>query len=72
MSKLTILKGTGPRRLGFPPTFPFAFAGLWERWQGKDGQPIESCALLTTEAKELVKLIHDRMPVIVRPEHCDA
>jgi putative SOS response-associated peptidase YedK len=48
---------------------PFAFAGLWERWQGADGQPVETCAILTTEANELVKPIHDRMPVILRPEH---
>ena len=50
---------------------PFAFAGLWESWQGADGQPVESCAILTTEANELVKPIHDRMPVILRPEHYD-
>ncbi|HKB40742.1 MAG TPA: SOS response-associated peptidase [Gemmataceae bacterium] len=48
---------------------PFGFAGLWERWQGADGRPVESCAILTTEANELVKPIHDRMPVILRPEH---
>jgi putative SOS response-associated peptidase YedK len=51
---------------------PFAFAGLWERWEGADGQPVESCAILTTEANELVKPIHDRMPVILRPENYDA
>jgi putative SOS response-associated peptidase YedK len=51
---------------------PFAFAGLWERWQGADGQPVESCAILTTEANELVKQVHDRMPVILRPESSDA
>ncbi|QDV35659.1 SOS response-associated peptidase [Tautonia plasticadhaerens] len=43
---------------------PFAFAGLWERWD-KLGEPIESCTLITGEPNEVVALIHDRMPVIV-------
>ena len=47
---------------------PWAFAGLWERWQGPDG-PIESCAILTTEANELVRPVHDRMPVILPERH---
>ena len=47
---------------------PFAIAGLWEHWQGEDGEVIESCALLTTEANDLMRPIHDRMPVIVKRE----
>src|SRR5262249_32156846 len=45
----------------------FAFAGLWERWAPTDGEAIESCTILTTDANELTKPIHDRMPVIVDP-----
>ncbi len=41
----------------------FAFAGLWESWQD-----IETCTILTTSANELLQPIHERMPVIVRPE----
>jgi len=48
---------------------PFAFAGLWERWSDKDGRSVETCAILTTEANERIKPIHERMPVILRPEH---
>ncbi len=44
---------------------PFAFAGLWESWEGPDHSAIESCTLLTTEANALVEPIHDRMPVIL-------
>jgi putative SOS response-associated peptidase YedK len=44
---------------------PFAFAGLWEQWASPDGKTVESCAILTTEANELVRPVHDRMPVIV-------
>ena len=43
---------------------PFAFAGLWERWD-KGGGPIESCTLLTGEPNEVVAPVHDRMPVIL-------
>jgi putative SOS response-associated peptidase YedK len=43
---------------------PFAFAGLWERWE-KGEVPIESCTLITTEANTVVGQVHDRMPVIL-------
>lgn len=32
----------------------FAFAGLWERWRGED-QEIESCAIIVTDANELLR-----------------
>jgi len=47
---------------------PFGFAGLWDRWKSEDGAIIESCTILTTEANEVLKPIHDRMPVILHPE----
>jgi putative SOS response-associated peptidase YedK len=50
---------------------PFAFAGLWERWEKGDGPAIESCTIITTEANELLAKVHDRMPVILRPEDYD-
>lgn len=49
---------------------PFAFAGLWEHWQG-EGAVVETCTILTTQANELLQPIHDRMPVIIRPEAYD-
>ena len=49
----------------------FAFAGLWEKWHSAEGKVIESCTILTTDANELLSPIHDRMPVILRPENYD-
>jgi len=43
---------------------PFAFAGLWERWE-KGESPVESCTILTTDANSLAAAVHDRMPVIL-------
>lgn len=49
----------------------FAFAGLWEHWQGPGGEEIESCTILTTQPNELMATIHDRMPVILSPDDYD-
>jgi putative SOS response-associated peptidase YedK len=46
----------------------FGMAGLWERWNAPDG-PLESCTILTTEANDVVRPFHDRMPVILEPAH---
>lgn len=54
---------------------PFALAGLWEAWHGADRSadaPLESCAIITTEANELARAIHDRMPAILDPADYDA
>ncbi len=44
---------------------PFAFAGLWEQWKSPEEQEITSCTILTTAANDLLRPIHDRMPVIL-------
>ena len=46
----------------------FALAGLYERWLGGDGQVLDTCAVLTTPANQLLRSLHDRMPVIIAPE----
>lgn len=45
----------------------FCFAGLWDRWQQGE-QVIETCTLLVTDAADSIGHIHDRMPVILKPE----
>ena len=47
---------------------PFGFAGLWSYWHSPDGEAVETCAIVTTAANELVAKTHDRMPVILRRE----
>jgi putative SOS response-associated peptidase YedK len=47
----------------------FSLAGLWEHWQSKEGKVIESCSIIVTDANAVLKPIHDRMPVILNPEH---
>jgi putative SOS response-associated peptidase YedK len=46
----------------------FGFAGLWDVWRKPDGKRVESFTIITTEPNELVRPIHNRMPVILRPE----
>ena len=45
---------------------PMAFAGLWEVWREReDDDWLRTCAIVTTDANELLAPIHDRMPVIL-------
>jgi len=48
----------------------FAFAGLWEYWEGPEGT-IDSCTIITTDANSVMKPVHDRMPVILDPDAYD-
>jgi putative SOS response-associated peptidase YedK len=46
---------------------PYAFAGLWERWQPREGEPLETFTILTTDPNQIMEPIHNRMPVILEP-----
>ena len=45
----------------------FAFAGVWAEYTPRGGEPIHSCAIVTCAPNELMRPIHDRMPVILDP-----
>jgi putative SOS response-associated peptidase YedK len=60
-----------PMYIHFPDDRTFGFAGLWEHWNPQDGEPLNTCTIITTNANALMSLVHDRMPVILKPEDYD-
>jgi len=43
-----------------------SFAGLWDRWKNPEtGETAISCTIIVTDANELTRPIHDRMPVVL-------
>jgi len=54
-----------PLFIHLEPERPFGFAGLYEIWTPPLGEKLVTCTIITTEANELVRPIHDRMPVIL-------
>ena len=45
---------------------PLAMAGLWELWDPPEGGvPVASCTIITTQANEFMRPLHDRMPVVL-------
>jgi putative SOS response-associated peptidase YedK len=50
---------------------PIAFAGLYETWEGPNGEAMDTVAIITTEASGDLRAIHDRMPVVIAPEAFD-
>lgn len=48
-----------------------AFAGLMETYLAPDGSEIDTGAILTTESNKAFMPIHDRMPVVIEPQHFD-
>lgn len=62
-------KSKTPMRIKLKSDNLFAMAGLWEHWKSPSGESVYSCTVITTKPNELVKDIHDRMPVILEPEN---
>jgi len=44
---------------------PVGFAGLYSVWRSPEGEDICTCTIITTDANELLRPIHDRMPAII-------
>jgi putative SOS response-associated peptidase YedK len=63
-------KAKNPYAIALKSGEPCALAGLWERWQPKEGAPLETFTILTTDPNELMEPFHNRMPVILeRPDY---
>lgn len=78
-SSLTPPKKTGPSQTPYKQPYfihatnglPLAIAGLHEYWETPTGGPIESCTIITTGPNDLMKPIHNRMPVLLQPDEFD-
>jgi putative SOS response-associated peptidase YedK len=47
-------------------------AALWDEWKNREtGERMKSCAMIISEPNEFVAEVHDRMPVLLRPEQFD-
>ena len=57
-----------PYRILLNTEEPFAFAGIWDRIPGPQGESLPHFAIITTASNTLISTIHDRMPVILRKE----
>lgn len=56
-----------PYRILLKSEKPFAFAGLWSVWKSKK-ETLGTCTIITTEANRFMSPIHERMPVILKPQ----
>mgnify|MGYP002640359254 CR=1 FL=1 len=43
----------------------FAMAGIWDKWKGIEGREINTFSIITTQPNDIMKPIHNRMPVIL-------
>src|SRR5918998_3542619 len=61
-----------PYFIGMATGEPFTLAGLWENWKDPgSGEWIRTFTIITMEANELVRELHDRMPVVIGAEDRD-
>jgi putative SOS response-associated peptidase YedK len=64
-------KGKTPVRIVLKSRELFAFAGLWDCKKRVDGSELFSYTIITTEANDLIRPFHHRMPVILDAQHED-
>ena len=59
--------GKQPYHIGMKDGALFALAGLTERWLSPEGETLDTCTIVTTQANALLDPLHDRMPLIIAP-----
>ena len=60
--------GKTPMHIRMDTSQVFAFAGIYSQWKSPSDSIILSCSIITTTPNHLMKPIHNRMPVILKPE----
>lgn len=63
--KVTGARAKIPTRIVMKDRRLFALAGIWDIWKKPDGGELRSFAIITTAANDLMRSIHERMPVIL-------
>ena len=54
-----------PYYVHVPDSTLFSMAGIYDVWRG-EGKELHTCSILTTASNDLLRPVHDRMPVILR------
>jgi putative SOS response-associated peptidase YedK len=57
-----------PMRFRLKSGNSFAFAGLWDSWRKPDGNFVHSFTIVTTKPNDLMRQIHNRMPVMLNDD----
>ncbi|MBY0160193.1 SOS response-associated peptidase [Cytobacillus firmus] len=65
---MTTVEGKQPMRIMLKSESVFSFAGIYDTWTTPDGQKTSGLAIVTTEPNPIVAEIHNRMPLILKPE----
>jgi len=63
-----VASGKQPYAIALADREVMALAGLWENWRSPAGECVRSFAIVTTTPNELCAELHNRMPVVLRPE----
>ena len=65
-------ENSGPSKVPYyirsSDTRSMAFAGLCDRWNDNGSGPVSSYSIITKQASQSIRFIHERMPVII-PAH---
>ena len=57
-----------PYTIALAERSPMALAGLWENWRSPAGEWVRSFAIITTTPNALCAELHNRMPVVLKPD----
>lgn len=57
-----------PHYIRFRDDRIYAFAGLWEEWNGPGDAPLRTATIITSDPNPLLSTLHHRMAVILKPQ----